>query len=76
MAEMLISKGADIESCDKYGNTPLLAACMNYMVNGDEMIELLVASGANIWAENKHGLSPKQYAEEKPNFPKIQKLVN
>ena len=40
------------------------------------MIELLVASGANIWAENKHGLSPKQYAEEKPNFPKIQKLVN
>jgi ankyrin repeat protein len=56
MARMLIQRGANVNSQDKLGMTPLLwAAIMDF---GDtEMSRLLVASGARKDAVNKDGLT-------------------
>ena len=52
VAELLISKGADVNAKDKYGMTPLLRAAEG---GYKKIIELLIAKGADVNAMN---LSP------------------
>ncbi len=61
MAKMLIERGANVNSVDKLGMTPLLwAAAMDF---GDSaMSQLLLASGARRDAKNKDGLTARELA--------------
>jgi ankyrin repeat protein len=63
MARMLIARGANVNSTDKMGMTPLLwAAAMDF---GDTaMSELLVKSGARRDVRNKDGLTPLELARQ------------
>jgi ankyrin repeat protein len=63
MARMLIARGANVNSVDKLGMTPLLwAAAMDF---GDSaMAELLLKSGARRDARNKEGLTPLELAKQ------------
>jgi ankyrin repeat protein len=63
MARMLIARGANVNSTDKMGMTPLLwAAAMDF---GDTaMSALLVKSGARRDVKNKDGLTPLELARQ------------
>ncbi len=63
MAKILIDKGANLEFKDPYGNTPLLQAVLSFSINGREMIDVLLAAGADPNAENKNGFSPAHFAK-------------
>ena len=56
IARVLINRGADLETCDKHGNTPFLIAASAGFV---EMMELLFSSGANIHAQNTCGVGAR-----------------
>ena len=63
MARMLIARGANVNSVDKLGMTPLLwASAIDFGDAG--MIELLIASGARADARNKDGLTPLEIARK------------
>ena len=56
IAQELIHRDADIDACDQHGNTPyLLAAAVGFV----DMVELLVAAHANIYAKNDAGASAR-----------------
>jgi ankyrin repeat protein len=63
MARMLIARGANVNSVDKLGMTPLLwAATMDF---GDTaMSELLLKSGARRDARNRDGLTASELARQ------------
>jgi ankyrin repeat protein len=63
MASMLIARGANVNSVDKMGMTPLLwAAAMDF---GDTaMSQLLIKSGARRDARNKEGQTPLELARQ------------
>lgn len=57
-AELLLSKGAPVNTQNQYGTSPLLAAAQK----GDEaMVELLLKNNANVFAEK-----PKKHRPETP----------
>ena len=56
---MLISAGASVNTHDKFGNTPLHAACR---LGDDLMVKVLLAAKADPLALNKKGLMPLQCA--------------
>ena len=45
IVKLLISKGADVNSCDKYYQTPLIYACRS---NNILLVDCLVETGAGI----------------------------
>jgi ankyrin repeat protein len=59
LAEILLNGGADINKSDNNLNAPL-----HFAVDGEDvdMVRFLVSRGADIGAENKDGLTPKQMA--------------
>lgn len=58
-AKALIAKGAKVNIADEHlGNTPLHYAVMK---KNPEMIKLLLASGADMYAENNKGDTPARY---------------
>lgn len=72
-AAKLIELGANIETCNNFGNTPLLSA-MGRPYRQD-MISLLVAAGADIDRENNFGKSARMVAEMVVNFDLMPLLV-
>ena len=56
VAEYLISRGADVNKVTFAGNTPLHTASGREM---DEMVQLLLAHGANVNIANLEGDIPK-----------------
>ena len=57
MLRALLDRGADITSTNNAGNTSVHLAVMHARENS-VVVELLVNSGANVWARNKT-LTPK-----------------
>ena len=51
--EFLIKSGSDVNSCDKYGNTPILYA--SYKENRGKLLKYLLEQGADINACNNNG---------------------
>jgi len=57
IARLLVSRGAQIDARDSDGNTPLWRAV--FSSKGEDMVQLLVRSGADRTLKNNHGISPK-----------------
>jgi ankyrin repeat protein len=66
-AELLCKAGADIQARDKFGNTALWRATFDSR-GREDLIRLLLASGANPDAANDSGVSPRQLAERIGNY--------
>ncbi|MBD0254897.1 MAG: ankyrin repeat domain-containing protein [Cytophagales bacterium] len=69
ICKLLIDNGATVDAQDKYGNTPLWRATMNYsgMREGErgamgKVIQLLLDKGADPNVKNYHGFSPLDLA--------------
>jgi len=58
MVLLLLSKGADINTKDAHGETPLFQAA------SVEMVKLLLSKGADVNMKNASGKTPLDYAEE------------
>lgn len=69
---MLLEAGADIESKDEDGNTPMLIAAKN---NNAKMMVLLASHGANVNAQNNFLISPLGFSANNEYFPGIQLLL-
>jgi ankyrin repeat protein len=67
MAALLLAAGATVDVPDAYGNTPLWRAAFESRGRG-EMLQLLLANGANPDRANDSGMSPRQLAETIANF--------
>ena len=65
--KMLLAAGADVNICDKYGFSALMAAAEINV--SPEIIKLLVAAGARIdFAESEHGKTALTFALENENL--------
>mmetsp|Transcript_39734 Transcript_39734/g.80059 ORF Transcript_39734/g.80059 Transcript_39734/m.80059 type:complete len:85 (-) Transcript_39734:77-331(-) len=58
-AEALIAAGANLESLNRWQDTPLILACVNW--NGD-LAKMLIAKSANINAKNDRNETPLKMA--------------
>ena len=74
-AQLLLSRGADVNHVDSYGLTPLqVAASIDF---GDSrMIELLKKAGANTGTRNKEGLTALELARKYKHVNLIASLNN
>lgn len=59
VAQLLLSKGADMNLCYKDGLSPLMAACFK---GYDSIVQLLLNHGADINLCSKDGYSPLLFA--------------
>jgi ankyrin repeat protein len=78
MARMLIARGANVNSVDKLGMTPLLWAA-NIDFGDAVMVSLLLQSGARADVRNKDGLTPLELARKLGHaslIPALERRVN
>jgi len=63
LIKILLKYNAEIEIQDKYGNTPLLRAVMNYRGETElkEIIIFLINKGASLEKKNFHDISSKEH---------------
>ena len=62
-ARVLLEAGASVDAEDQWGNTPLFRAVFSY--RGEvEVIEILLAYGADPSHQNKSGVAPRSFAEK------------
>jgi ankyrin repeat protein len=71
VARILIVRGAPVDPVDEQGNTPLWRAAFASRGRG-ELIDLLLASGADRNRKNIHGTSPLDLARTIANFDVLQ----
>lgn len=67
LAKILVEGGAEVDSVDKYGNTPLAKAVF-YCNGKKEMIKFLLSVGADPDKENNTGVSPRILANRIGTF--------
>jgi len=70
LVEALISKGAQVDAEDIYGNTPL-AECISHSSQSSptsKIAQALIEAGANIKKKNANGISPLDLAVEMEMF--------
>lgn len=67
VAELLLNGGAQVDSVDHHGNTPLFRATFASQGRGN-MISLLRQHGAQPSHANKHGVSPLALATNIANY--------
>lgn len=70
-AQQLLDAGASIDSVNTFGNTPLWVATMHSRGRG-EVIELLLARGADEHRANNSGISPRELAKTIANHDVLQ----
>lgn len=71
IAEELLKQGADINIRDKYGNTPVISALLNYSMEEyeeDRMVALLFKHGAKKDAKNYSDVSVSDLVEEAKEY--------
>lgn len=66
-ARALCAAGASIDARDAFGNTPLWRAVFDFRGRGD-VIELLLANGADPDAANDSGVTPRELARRIANY--------
>lgn len=66
-ARLLIDAGAQVDTQDIHGNTPLWRAVFESRGRGG-MIEFLISAGADKALKNKHGTSPDDLAKKIANY--------
>jgi ankyrin repeat protein len=69
----LISKGANIETQDKFGWTPLYSASRYVHLS---VVKLLISKGANIETPNKYGQTPLYCASQKGHLSVAKCLID
>jgi uncharacterized protein len=67
IGQILISKGADVNAKDDFGNNVLWRATFSSQGKG-EFIDLLLRNGADKFAKNKSGISPVDLANTISNY--------
>jgi ankyrin repeat protein len=67
VARMLMARGAAVDPVDEHGNTPLWRAAFSSRGRG-ELIELLLANGADPHRKNVRGVSPLELARTVANY--------
>ena len=67
IGQILISKGADVNAKDDFGNNVLWRATFSSQGKG-EFIELLLSNGADRFAKNNSGISPVDLANTISNY--------
>nr|XP_034332339.1 uncharacterized protein LOC105325316 isoform X2 [Crassostrea gigas]XP_034332340.1 uncharacterized protein LOC105325316 isoform X3 [Crassostrea gigas] len=70
---LLLSNGADINLCNKYGRGPLYIACEN---GHDSTVQLLLSNGADINSNNKYVRPPLYAACENGHDSTVQLLLS
>ena len=65
LIELLLLRGADIHSRDRWGNTPLILAVTN---NNHEAIHSLIKNGGNPTLKNNYGLNAFDKATNNPSI--------
>jgi ankyrin repeat protein len=71
-AERLIAAGANLDARTDFGDTPLIVALENENVG---VGRILIEAGADILAENKHELSPIQFAARAEDWALVDLLA-
>lgn len=66
IAKILLEHGAQVDTIDAWGNTPLWRCVMGSKSPSRQLIEILLRAGANPKRKNKHGVSPVDLAEGDP----------
>jgi ankyrin repeat protein len=73
VVELLLEKGADVESKSRYGSqTPLLLAVGN---GHKAVVKLLLEKGANVECKSRYGRRPLWYAAEKGHEAVVKLLL-
>ncbi len=80
-ADYLISEGAQMESYDIDGWTPLLVACATNGISleshdNSDMVSMLIKHGANVNHANINGLTPLMAAAYSMDFKSLKLLIN
>ncbi|MEM4137926.1 MAG: ankyrin repeat domain-containing protein, partial [Candidatus Anstonellaceae archaeon] len=70
--KQLIEKGANINSTDKYGYTPLHFAAKS---GNTKVAEFLIKSGSDVNAKNKDGYTPLHFAAQSGNIELAEFLI-
>jgi ankyrin repeat protein len=68
IAKLLLAEGADVNAIDERGFSALSLAAqpLSYRnVGGEELLKVLVESGADLGIKNSHGQTPLEYAESR-----------
>jgi len=65
LIELLLIRGADINSKDLYGNTPLMLAISH---NNHEAIHSLLKNGSDPFIKNKYGFNSFDKANSSPSI--------
>jgi len=65
--KLLIDAGAAIDPVDDHGNTPLSNAVFESRGDG-QVIQMLLAAGADPHRKNSHGVSPASLAHTISNY--------
>lgn len=73
VAEYLISKGANVNSTDEYGDTPLHIA--SYFGNLS-IVRMLARNGASIHSRNKSGWTPLHNAAQEGHYEVVEYLIS
>ena len=68
----LIAQGADVNTRDSRGNTPLLQAIMMGRLS---FVEALISAGADIKAKNRRGMTPLDLAKRRSNTKIVEILT-
>ena len=75
VAKILIERGADIESTNSYHQTPLMAAAGGSAQRDVELVELLIAAGANLEYKDKEGTTALILAARKGSATNLRALL-
>ncbi|KAL8269547.1 hypothetical protein Esti_006513 [Eimeria stiedai] len=76
VVEMLLQYGADVNSRDSLGRTPLMVAAFHSKPQSHEFVKKLILSGADVQATDSAGLTALHYATAADNWQVVRILLD